>query len=139
MIGSFDDPVGPKRAIRLSRKDWLSRSSGAVLRSFRAFDVLRDPAPPASWPRWGFGGDGKGCRKPKEISMSKPVKRRSASLSKDKKKAHRKSRAQAPAPKTMKYKRERGAPVGQVRPQTSRSESKQARIIAMLRAPSGAT
>jgi len=71
--------------------------------------------------------------------MSKPVKRRSASLSKDKKKAHRKSRAQAPAPKTMKYKRERGAPVGQVRPQTSRSESKQARIIAMLRAPSGAT
>src|SRR5262249_35151847 len=67
----------------------------------------------------------------------KPVKRRSAALSKDKKKAHRKSRAQAP--KTMKYKRERGAPVGQVRPQTSRPESKQARIIAMLRAPSGAT
>src|SRR5262249_11499627 len=33
MIGSFDDPVGPKPATRLSRKDWLSRSSGAVLRS----------------------------------------------------------------------------------------------------------
>jgi len=39
----------------------------------------------------------------------------------------------------MKYKRERSAPVGQVRPQTGRPESKQARIIAMLRAPSGAT
>ena len=39
----------------------------------------------------------------------------------------------------MKYKRESGVPVGQVRPQTSRPESKQARIIAMLRAPSGAT
>jgi hypothetical protein len=30
---------------------------------FRAFDVLRDPAPPAWWPRWGFGGGGKECRK----------------------------------------------------------------------------
>jgi len=39
----------------------------------------------------------------------------------------------------MKYKRERSAPVGQVRPQTGSPESKQARIIAMLRAPSGAT
>jgi|SRR5262245_6660864 len=30
---------------------------------FRAFDVLRDPAPPAWWLRWGFGGGGKECRK----------------------------------------------------------------------------
>ena len=30
---------------------------------FRTFDMLRDPAPPAWWPRWGFGGGGKECRK----------------------------------------------------------------------------
>jgi uncharacterized protein DUF3489 len=110
---------------------------------FRAFDVLRDPAPPALRPRWGFGGDGKECRKPKEISMSTPVtKRRTTAFPKDKKKAHRKGVAQAPAIKPGKRKREKGAPVRQVRAsvgRTSRSESKQAQIIAMLRAPGGAT
>jgi Protein of unknown function (DUF3489) len=74
--------------------------------------------------------------------MSKPVKRRSAALSKDKKKAIRTSTAQAPVPKTINHKRERSAAVGQVRlsaQRTSRAESKQARVIAMLRAPGGAT
>src|SRR5262245_21459440 len=72
----------------------------------------------------------------------KPVKRRSAVLSKETKNATRKGTAQAPAPKTIKNKREKCAAVTQVRSsaqQTSHSESKQARVIAMLRAPSGAT
>jgi len=74
--------------------------------------------------------------------MSKPIKRRSAALSKDTKKAIRKGTAQAPAPKIIKHKREKGAAVTQVRPsaqQTSRPESKQAQVIAILRAPNGAT
>src|SRR5262245_59488303 len=73
--------------------------------------------------------------------MSKSVKRRSPALSKEKK-ANHKSAAQAQATRTIKHKRERSAAVGQVRPsaqQTSRTESKQARVIAMLRTPGGAT
>jgi len=52
-----------------------------------------------------------------------------------------KGTAQAPAPKIIKPKREKGAAVTQVRPsaqQTSRPQSKQARVIAILRAPNGA-
>jgi hypothetical protein len=54
--------------------------------------------------------------------MSKPIKRRSAALSKDTMKAIRRG----PAPKIIKHKREKGAAVTQVRPsaqQTSRPES----------------
>ena len=68
--------------------------------------------------------------------MSKPVKRRSAALSKDTKKAIRKGTAQASAPKTIKNKRAHVRPAAK---QTRRPESKQARVITMLRAPSGAT
>jgi hypothetical protein len=74
--------------------------------------------------------------------MSKPVKRRSAALSKDKKKAIRTSTAQASVPKIINHKRGRSAAVGQARlsvQRTSRAESKKARVIAMLRAPGGAT
>src|SRR5262249_49616655 len=73
--------------------------------------------------------------------MGKPVKRWSAARSKEKK-ANRKSAAQAQATRTKNHKRRRSAAVAQVGPsvqQTSRPESKQARVIAMLRAPSGAT
>jgi len=84
----------------------------------------------------------KNAVKPKEISMSKPIKGRSAALSKDKKKASRKRAAHARAPKSPKHKREGSSPVRQARPsveQMSRPESKQARIIATLRAPGGTT
>ena len=67
----------------------------------------------------------------------KPVNRRSAALSKETKNAIGKGTVQAPAPKTIKHKREKRAAI--TAQQTSRSESKQARVIAMLRAPSGAT
>jgi hypothetical protein len=83
----------------------------------------------------------KECRKPKEISMSKPTsKRRNTELSKDKK-AIRKSAAQGPAV-IVKPKRDRGVPLVKARAsvrQASRTESKRAQIIAMLRAPGGAT
>src|SRR5712672_3753376 len=46
-------PVCPKPATTLSRKDWHSAANGAVLRPFRARVAVRDPAPPAAWPRWG--------------------------------------------------------------------------------------
>ena len=85
----------------------------------------------------------KSAVKPKEISMSKPAaKRRTAALPKDKKKAHRKSAAQAPTTRTIKHRREKGPPLHQARASAqrpSRPESKQARAIAMLRAPGGAT
>ena len=85
----------------------------------------------------------KSAVKPKEISMSTPVtKRRTAASPKDKKKAIREGVAQAPATKPIKHKRKRGVPVRQARAsveRTSRPESKQTRVIAMLRAPSGAT
>jgi hypothetical protein len=75
--------------------------------------------------------------------MSKPtLKRRSTELSRDKKKTNRKNPAQASTDKIVKHKRESGAPVGQVHSlaqQTRGTESKQTRIIAMLRTPSGAT
>jgi hypothetical protein len=82
-------------------------------------------------------------RKPKEISMSKSAaKRRTAASPKDKKKAIRKSAAQAPTTRTIKHKRKKGAPVRQAGASAQRpshTESKQARAIAMLRAPGGAT
>src|SRR5262245_33547179 len=75
--------------------------------------------------------------------MSKPAaKRRTTAFAKDKKKAHRKGDAQAPATKPINHKRERDALVRQARAsaqQPSHTESKQARAIAMLRAPGGAT
>jgi hypothetical protein len=85
----------------------------------------------------------KSAVKPKEISMSKPAaKRRTAASPEDKKKAIPKSAAKTPATKPIKQKRERGAPVRQARASTqqgSRPKSKQARVIAMLQAPGGAT
>jgi hypothetical protein len=75
--------------------------------------------------------------------MSKSAaKRRTAASPKDKKKAHRKGVAQASATKPIKHKRETGAPLHQARAsaqQGSRPKSKQARVIAILRAPGGAT
>jgi hypothetical protein len=75
--------------------------------------------------------------------MSKSAaKRRTAASPKDKKKAIPKSAAQAPATKPIKHKRETGAPLHQARASARRpghTESKQARAIAMLRTPSGAT
>jgi RNA polymerase sigma-32 factor len=51
--GSSHYPVCPKPATTLSRKYWHSAANGAVLRPLRARVAVRDPAPPAAWPRWG--------------------------------------------------------------------------------------
>ena len=82
--------------------------------------------------------------KPKEIPMSKAKsKRKTSSHSAGKKTAGRKSEAQTTARKAAKLKPTTQSAVGQ-RPRSSsqqiaRAESKQARIIAILRTPSGAT
>jgi hypothetical protein len=78
-----------------------------------------------------------GAAKPKEISMRKPnSKRRTRSYSNSSKTAKQTKAAQTIAHKPIKPKRAQPA-VGQRHRQ--RAESKQARILAMLRAPSGAT
>src|SRR5439155_1818386 len=56
--GSSHYPICPKPAIKLSRKDWHSYANRAVVCVPGAKRALRDPAPPAAWPRWGCGGGG---------------------------------------------------------------------------------
>ena len=81
---------------------------------------------------------------PKEIPMTKAKsKRQSPSRSNSSKTAGRNSAAQTTAHKTAKLNRNTQPAVGQRHrssaAQNGRTESKQARIVAMLRAPSGAT
>ena len=82
--------------------------------------------------------------KPKEIPMSKAKsKRKTSSHSNSKETAGRNRNAQTTARKTTTLKQTTQSAVGR-RPRTSsqppgRAESKQARIIAMLRTPGGAT
>jgi hypothetical protein len=86
-----------------------------------------------------------GAAKPKEISMRKPnSKRRTPSHSSSSKTAKQASAAaQTTARKPVKLKRGTQPAVREQHrfsaKQTERAESKQARILAMLRAPSGAT
>ena len=81
--------------------------------------------------------------KPKEIPMSKAKSKRKTSSHSDSKKTIGRNRKTQTARKAAKLKPTTQSAVGR-RPRTSsqqigRAESKQARIIAMLRAPSGAT
>jgi hypothetical protein len=83
-------------------------------------------------------------QKPKEIPMTKPnSKRRTLSYSKSSKTAKQDKPTQATARKLVKLKRGTRPAVGQRHrssaKQTERAQSKQARILTMLRAPSGAT
>jgi hypothetical protein len=83
-------------------------------------------------------------QKPKEIPMAKPnSKRRTLSYSKSSKTAKQDKATQATARKLVKLKRGTRPAVGQRHrssaKQTERAQSKQARILTMLRAPSGAT
>src|SRR5229473_8388510 len=56
---SFKDKLGWKPAIILSRKDWHCVQDRAVVSWPRpGTEVRLDPAPPASSPLRGFGGDG---------------------------------------------------------------------------------
>ena len=86
----------------------------------------------------------KDAAKPKGIPMTKPKsKRHFKSHSKSSKTAGRNSATQTAAHNAIKLKVDKQSAVSQRRQssmdQTERPESKQARIIAMLRAPSGAT
>src|SRR6516225_1698487 len=118
--------VCPKPAITLlSRKDWHSAALGAVLCQSRAHVALRDPAPPARWPRWGFGGAARRRHQPKRrISMSKSAKKRSP------RPAHTEATAAKPSPLAM---------ANPPRPHKADPGSKQSRVIAILQSPAGAT
>src|SRR5260370_34916468 len=63
---SFKDKLGWKPAIILSRKEWHCVQDRAVVSWPRpGTEVRLDPAPLASWPVRGFGGDGGNrCRQP---------------------------------------------------------------------------
>jgi hypothetical protein len=83
----------------------------------------------------------KNAAKPKEISMHKPnSKRRTSSRSSSRKTAKQNKAAQATGRKPLNLKRgTQPQPHPSSAKQTERTETKQARILAMLRAPSGAT
>ena len=100
--------------------DW----SGTVVNSGR-LRTLRDPAPPACWPRWGFGGGGTMPPGTKwRISMSKSATKRLAAAS---------SAATVAAAKPSQQ------PTAAPKSDKAEPGSKQSRVIAMLRSPSGAT
>jgi hypothetical protein len=105
------------------RKDWQSKAIGAVVvvnpgRPER----LRDPAPPAWSPRWGFGGAAHRRHEPKwRISVTRPWKKRSPATSA--------STVVAAKPLQQSAGETKEAHAG----------SKQSRVIAMLQSPTGAT
>src|SRR5262245_65441309 len=93
-------------------------------RQFRAPRALRDPAPPAPWPRWGFGGAARRRHQPKRrISMSKSAKKRSP------RPAHTETTAAKPSPLAMS---------NPPRPHKADPGSKQSRVIDMLQSHAGA-
>ena len=114
-----------KRAITLSRKDWHSSAIRAVLSSIQGTPRRSEiPAPPARWPKWGFGGAVRRRDEPNGGSqMSKSVKKRSAASS------------TGPVP-VAKLSQE---VVHVPEPRKANGGSKQSRVIAMLASPAGAT
>ena len=104
--------------------------------------ALQDPAPPVALLRWGFGGDGDGRRTAEGDpddqgnGETKPTSRADDSKTRSRNSVRRTSaRNTAPLkPTTAAHQQPRPA----VQP-TVRHESKGAHLIAMLRAPDGAT
>jgi uncharacterized protein DUF3489 len=105
--------------------------------SFWARIALWDPAPPAAWPRWGFGGAAVIAAQPKEIPMTKAKSKRKPASRENNSKTKTRNSVKRTTPRVTKpavHQRTRFASQP-----TARRESKTAHIIAMLRAPSGAT
>jgi uncharacterized protein DUF3489 len=127
---SFHAEIPTNRATTLSRKDWHSAAIGAVLSvNSGRVRALRDPAPPACWPRWGFGGGG--ATPPgteRRISMSRTAKSKPTEK-------RRVASSATPVPTSRAAARTSGDP----KSKAADAGSKQARIIAMLQSPSGAT
>jgi hypothetical protein len=92
-------------------------------RHSRARGALRDPAPPASSPRWGVGG---------AATMPRSTERR-ISMSKSAKNSSTASSARAPDAKPSHQ------TTGEPRSKKPDPGSKQSRVIAMLRSPDGTT
>lgn len=94
-----------------------------------------DPAPPACWPRWGFGGGGALPLEPEwRIPMSKPANKRTAKPAKKRspKAATVKAVVTPPSlsPRTVTL---------ADRKEPDAKNSKQARVVEMLSSPGGAT
>jgi len=129
-----------KPAIRLSRKSWLFCAIGAVLefipRRRARFGIL----PRRLYCRGGgFGGGGDGRRSiEQEIPMPTPKSNRQTRSRPNSSKAGRNRAAQITGRKSTKLKavEQQNRPPT---PQKARAGTKQVRIIAMLRTPSGAT
>src|SRR5262249_60113764 len=111
------------RETSLAREDGLSAALGGVLAQSRAPGALRDPAPPAHWPRWGFGGAARAASTERRISMSKSTKKRPVASS-----AATVTAAKPPQQTPVDPKGKNANP-----------DSKQSRVIAMLQSPAGAT
>src|SRR5262245_35476997 len=142
-VGSPDDRAGLKPAITLSRKDWLFRANRALV-----WPVPVDRHVPGSCPAGSMAEVGlrwwrrKTPWKPKEIPMNKSnSKRRTLSRSSSRKTAKQNNAvAQTTTHKLVKPKRgTQPQPDPSSAKQTERTETKQGRILAMLRAPSGVT
>jgi hypothetical protein len=56
--------VSPSRTGLETKFEGASSAIGAVLSSSPSLRAPRDPAPPACWPRWGFGGAAQRRHKP---------------------------------------------------------------------------
>jgi hypothetical protein len=97
--------------------------SGTDLNS-RRFLAPRDPAPPARWPRWGFGGAAPRRLTERRISMSKPAKKQSPISSKA---------------LVLPQKKPSARRVGDHQSALPRNPTKQARVIELLRSPKGTT
>jgi Protein of unknown function (DUF3489) len=117
----------PKPAITLSRKDWHSPANRAVLWQFRSTSAFRDPAPPAQWPRWGFGGGGAMPPEPEwRIPMPKTGNKRA-------------SKTVTARPVATRPSQLTKITSANDRKHESKRNSKQARVVAMLRSPTGTT
>ena len=129
-------------SLKIPRNDWPSSVIGALLSPFRA------PETPKCLPRrlfvrdGAFGGDGADAAKPKVILMTKRNTKRQTTSKAPKtttgRKTARKVAVKASKPKSPRQAQASTHEQAEVTA-SGRTNSKQAKVIASLRAPSGAT
>jgi hypothetical protein len=126
----------------MPRNDWPSSVIGALLSPFLAAETPRYSAPPAIVRDGAFGGDGANAATPKECLMTKRNTKRQTTAKVLKTAPARKTarKVAAISSKPKKPMRAHRATQEQAEVTASgRTDSKQAKVIASLRMPSGAT